>query len=219
MRTMDLLVHHPCCRQFRLSNPLGLKLLDIPLLEGAGALYVDSDVYFFRPFTCEALRQIRSEFVFMRDSKEGYSARIMDLIHKHRLDMPSRVNSGIIWIPHARYNLDFIEWFLGKLEFRLFPTLVEQTCWAAMARSDNVWYVSPTQIPLARRDMGIEPNTVATHFYGKYKGTILDFVRLNPARLGVTPHPLILARVPRLGWGRMVINTLKNRLGITEVVA
>ncbi|HEY4589541.1 MAG TPA: hypothetical protein VII86_09950, partial [Thermoanaerobaculia bacterium] len=50
-RVADMLSHRPSLLALRGTNPLALKLIDIPLLAEGDLAYCDSDVLFLRPFS------------------------------------------------------------------------------------------------------------------------------------------------------------------------
>ena len=167
------LARHPSCLSFRRENPLALKLIDIPFLAPPDILFVDCDIRFFRPFECSGIAALQStHFIFAVDPSQGYSGRLLDLILKHRLAIPGNVNTGMWSAPRVFYNLDFIEWFLSVPEFRTLPTLVEQTCWAALAGSNPGQLLDPRQVHCASGPPVVDGETVAVHFIAHHKNLV-----------------------------------------------
>ena len=96
-RVADLLARRPSLRALRRTNPLALKLIDVPLLADGDLAYCDSDVLFLRPFT-DLFRFPGEEVgaVFMSDRQNAYSVRSWHLLAQPRLALPCRVNSGVL---------------------------------------------------------------------------------------------------------------------------
>jgi len=207
-----LLAQRAACQSFRRENPLALKLIDIPLLAPPDALFFDCDIRFFRRFHCEALTAAQStHFIFMEDPSQGYSARLLDLTLKHRLAMPSKVNTGAWSVPRAFYDLDFIEWFLAVPEFRVLPTLVEQTCWAALAGSRPVALLDARQVHCAAGRPVVADETVAVHFIAEHKRYVADCRDLSPEPAVKEPRALRLGPAERLTLRRALAHTLGRR--------
>jgi hypothetical protein len=76
--------------------------------------------------------------------------------------------------PRAFYDLDFIEWFLSVPEFRTLPTLVEQTCWAALVGSNPVKLLDPRQVHCASGPPAVSSETVAVHFIAHHKNFVAE---------------------------------------------
>jgi hypothetical protein len=212
-RAEDLLRGRPHCREHRSTNPTMLKIIDLPAwFVGESFLFCDCDVLFLRPFSLEAYREkAPRNFVFMRDRKEAYSARILRLALDRRLRMPSRLNSGLMSIPPGRHDLDFLEWFLAQRDFCLFPQVLEQTAWAAMTHHRDVLFFDPAQVVCASVQTRRTPETVAIHFPSRFKEQI-------PAYRGARSHDgapidLRLVQPARLDLQAALVNGFRNRFG------
>lgn len=208
----QILKPFPRCRAFRQENPLGLKLFDVPLRFGSQGLFFDSDIFFFRRVDFSAVMEaLGKDFVFMRDPNQGYSARLVDLVIRNGLPMPSHVNTGIIGIPPDGHDLEFIEWFLGKPEFRLFPQIVEQTCYAALAGKRCV-LLDSSQIACCRDEGEPSPELAALHFIGHHKRGLVQFVRKRKsAAADETPVQISVKRAGRLHFGRILAHSFRWR--------
>lgn len=211
------LTNHPNCLELRDKNAFGLKLLDAAMLTEPGTLFLDSDVMFFRPFLWENLVPIQDKhFIFMGDDRQGYSARIFGLfriIWKHKLTFPSRVNTGCWSYPPHLYDLDFIEWFLTLPEFRRFPQLIEQTCWAAMAGQSKsaIMILDRKQIYCASDKLKIREQTIGVHFADYHKKRVAEFAPLSGTNENMEAIPFRFAPASRLTFYKMLVNSAKNR--------
>jgi hypothetical protein len=216
VRTEPLLRNRAECRKHRAGNATMLKILDIPaFFEGTPFLFCDSDVLVLRAFSLGAYRSHAGDhFVFMQDRKEAYSARIFHLVLKHRLAMPSRLNSGLMSIPPGRFDPDFVEWFLRQPDFCAFPQVVEQTAWAGMTRNERVRFFDPAQIVCASTHTVPTSETVAIHFPSHFKSQLPEFRGHEPQ--GREPVDLRLVRPQPLGVGALVANAWRNRFGKWE---
>lgn len=204
-RRPNSLAHHH-------EHPLALKLVAIPAFLAGDFVFFDVDILLFERFS---LAKIRSEqttsCIFMRDVADGYSARSIDLVFKHRLRTYSRLNSGIIALPSGAYDPDFIEWFLGVPEFRNFPHLLEQTCWAVMPRKIPVRYIDPGQIWCAQNSRRRDDKTVGTHFIFQTKKQLFEAAQQPFGTKAAVELTTVAASV--LTPMRMLRNALGRALG------
>ena len=130
---MNGLKHHRHCFEYRHQQPFALKLLDVPLLSEGDIAFCDTDVLFLRPFF-DLFRwsDDATGTVFMADCREAYSVLPWHLVGPNKLQLPSRVNCGLFLLRKRAHDLDFLEWCLGRVEFRQIRIWIEQTCWAAL---------------------------------------------------------------------------------------
>jgi hypothetical protein len=216
-RLEDRLARHPAARAFRRGNPLGLKLLDTALLApGEELAYVDSDVLFLRPFSgLFGLRDLRQGGArFMSDPQNAYSVRSWHLLREPRLQLAARVNSGIVAYETRLFDLDLVEWFLGRPEYRFAPVWVEQTAWALLGWPAGCRLLDPERIafPVPGREPG--EGTVALHFVSPVRGlfeTIAGSFRekeppAEPVAIGSRPARRLTA------WG-LAATEARRRLG------
>jgi len=187
-RMAALLVRHPAARAFRRDHPLGLKLLDAPLLARDGELsYCDSDVLFLRPFARLFARPVEAGAVFMRDTQCAYSVRSWQVLLDRGLRLAARVNSGLFQLDLGRFDLDLAEWFLGRPEHRRTWPWIEQTGWALLARRAGCWLWDPARIAFPRPDGGLAPEAVALHFVSPLRGLLPACLRAARDRRGDPP--------------------------------
>jgi hypothetical protein len=161
----SLLVNYPFSRKRRYEHPLRLKLLDIPLLNHTDIAYCDSDIFFFRPFS-DLFRWIDAETsaLFMMDHQEAFSVQPWQLIGKDGIRLCSRVNSGLFLIRKEAYDLDFVEWFLGKYEFWNRPSWGGQTCMSALGYRIGCRLWNPNQIAMIQPHSHFSEELIAGHF-------------------------------------------------------
>ena len=192
---------------------MGLKLLDIPMLADERVFYFDSDIRFFQNFSCERISNLQTtHFIFMEDLRQGYSARLVDLIYKHGLRMSSKVNAGAWSSPRARYDPGFIEWFLSIPEFRIFPQLVEQTCWAAMSAGNDVSLLDPSQIRCTDGPGELDAETLGLHFIAGAKQCALVSPEAKfELKIGASRTLRLIPAKP-LTIGRLLAHTVGRRL-------
>ena len=203
----------PNCRKHRAKNATMLKVIDIPITMTEPFLFWDCDILFFRKFTLGAFTALgRDTFVFMRDAKIAYSGRPYKLAFKHRLPMPERLNSGVMSIPLHRYDFEYVEWFLGVEDFVEFPSVVEQTIWAAMTQNRDVTFVDPGQVYNAIGEFGVTDETVAIHFPSYYKERLeKNYEKAGNLRAVSSPSELRFNRPGKLGIVAVVANAVRNR--------
>jgi len=167
----EQLSRHPNARAFRRQSVWGLKLLDVILAEPGICFYIDSDICFFRPFQGLFIDSATAgRCVFLRDTVwHAYSIRPWHLLDSRRLRVASGINTGLTLIDPIVYDLDFVDWFLGHLDWRVIPAWTEPTCWAALALRAFGHAVDPLQItnlyPCAR----VTNRTLGGHFLSSYR--------------------------------------------------
>lgn len=90
-RVADRLGGRPVLRELRQRNPLGLKLLDIPMLaEGDDLAYCDADILFLRPFSgLFRFPDAETGAIFMSDRQNAYSVGSWHLLAHRRLPCPA----------------------------------------------------------------------------------------------------------------------------------
>jgi hypothetical protein len=122
-RVADRLAGRPALRELRRRNPLGLKLLDIPMLaEEDDLAYCDADILFLRPFSgLFRFPDAKTGAIFMSDRQNAYSVRSWHLLAHRRLALPCRVNSGLLFFRTRHFDLDLLEWYFARPEFGFAP--------------------------------------------------------------------------------------------------
>jgi len=178
-RMADLLANRPASRAFRRENPLALKLLDVPLLADAGGLaYCDSDVLFLRPFSgLYTWPGPKVGAVAMADDQNAYSLRSWQLLLDRRLRLPCRVNTGILYFRMTLYDLDLVEWFLSRPEYRRTSVWVEQTCWALLAGTAECRLLDSRQVLIPRQGGEPPSGAVALHFVSSVRHLLEPLLR------------------------------------------
>ena len=191
----ERLKRHPHCLAYRDQQAFALKLLDVPLLSDGDIAFADTDVLFLRPHK-DLFRwpDQSTGTVFMADCREAYSIMPWHLVGPNRFQLPSRVNCGLFLLRKRAHDLDFIDWCLGRVEFRQIGAWIEQTCWAALGNRAGCRLWDESRIAVMRPEVTFE-DKVAVHFTSRHRRFLSDairYVRNSPDRGG----PLLVATHP-----------------------
>ena len=171
------LKNYPNSYKYRDENIYGLKLLDISLLSQTDFAFCDSDILFLRPFSgMFRWPNAETSALFMQDYLNSYSILPWHLLGADKPKMPSKVNSGLIFFRKSAYDLDFIEWVLGRDEFRHKVGWLEQTCWAALGYRAGCRLWNPQQIALMRPKTRLTDPLVAGHFVKEARYRMGEFL-------------------------------------------
>lgn len=188
-RLGELLATRPACLAFRSANPLGLKLLDVPLLaEGEEVAYCDSDVLFRRPFAQLFRLPSDAGALFQSDVQDAYSVRSWQVLLAPRLRLVRRVNTGIVVMRRSAFELDLVEWFLSRREFHRSPAWVEQTAFALLGARAGCRLYDPEQIALPHEASAADP--VALHFVSPLRDRLPAALREARDRQGELPSEI-----------------------------
>lgn len=212
-RLADLLASRPAVRELRRTNPLGLKLVDAPLLApGERLLFCDSDVLFFRPFS--GLWGAAGETVFLRDLQNAYSVRSWQVLREPRLRLAGHVNTGIVGFPRAAYDLDLLEWFLSHPEYQRTPVWAEQTAWALLGGRTGCRFVDPARVRLVEEEdrTGLPGEIVALHFVSPRRALLPACVERARDRRGEPPVALETVPAPRCRWWNLAVSEVRRKL-------
>jgi hypothetical protein len=210
-RLAGLLADRPAARAFRLANPLGLKLLDVPLLAAGEELaYCDSDVLFLRPFGRLFELPPGAGALFMSDPQNAYSVRSWHLLREPRLRLAAHVNSGIIVFRTGRFDLDLAEWFLGRPQYRFAPVWVEQTCWALLAQPAGCWLLDPEAVSIPVPGRPAAAGQVALHFVSPVRGLLASFAQPQGTAFQ-SPVELKSFPAPRLSAPSLAVTEVRRR--------
>jgi hypothetical protein len=159
----------PACRAFRRTNPLALKLLDIPMLaDGDDVAICDTDVIALRPFSgLFEWPDADTTAVFMPDSQNAYALRPWHLLGARGVSLPRGLNTGLVLFRRTTHDLEFIEWFLGRAfaVYRRIPKWVEQTAWAALANRGRCRLYDARQVRVVESARCVtDPALIVGHF-------------------------------------------------------
>ena len=187
-RVAGLLAHRPALRRFRQSNPLALKLIDIPSFAGDDLAYCDSDILFLRPFA-DLFRFPNPETgaVFMSDRQNAYSLRSWHLLAHPRLALPCRVNSGVFLFRARFYDPDLLEWYFARPEFAFAPVWSEQTAWALLGARAGCRLWDPRLVRLSEPSGGKSMDAVALHFVSPLRSLLPGYLKSAVDRTGEPP--------------------------------
>ena len=158
-RVVPLLKGRPNCLKYRTEHAFALKLIDPPLMSGGALALCDGDIYFVRDFRGLDLRaEPEKDLVFMRDWTSAYSVPFRKrAFGKKPLPLVQNLNGGLIYSGPSTFDLDFIEWFLGREDFRTEFFLLEQTAWAALGGGSGRSSTIPTRSSSRPRPGGSPP--------------------------------------------------------------
>jgi hypothetical protein len=189
-RMGELLAGRPAAAAFRAANPLAAKLLDATLLApGAELAFCDADVLFLRPFARLFELPAGAGALFMSDPQNAYSVRSWHLLREPRLRLAAHVNSGVLVFRRASFDLDPLEWFLGRPDHRFAPVWVEQTCWALLGQAAGCRLLDPAAIaiPVAGCEAA-DRGRVALHFVSPVRSLLARHAQVpGAAPTGPTP--------------------------------
>jgi hypothetical protein len=180
------LARYPECSAFRKKSALARKLLDVPLISTEPFVFCDSDVLWQRPF--EGLFELpdaTTKVVFMRDHQEAYALRPWNLMGRRAVQVPRRVNTGLMLASPAVLDLDFLEWLLALRlpSFSRFPLWTEQTCWAALGRRAGCRMWDPAQIRVIRNSRCLDQPLVAGHFTSSVRSLMPRMAATTPLEM------------------------------------
>jgi hypothetical protein len=204
-RMEEILARHPACRAYRRVNPLALKLLDAPLLAGEESLaFCDGDVLFLRPFEdLFAWPGPEVGAVTMADLQDAYSVRSWHLLLDRRLRLPRRINTGLVHFRTALYDLDLVEWFLGRSGYLRTPVWVEQTAWALLAARAGCRVYDPRQVAFPEPPARVPGDAVALHFISPRRDLLPVYLSTVPDRTGEPPAVIRTIPARRCGWAAL----------------
>lgn len=211
-RLEEHLAARPATRALRRTNPLGLKLVDAPLLApGERLLFCDSDVLFFRPFS--GLWGADGETVFLHDTQNAYSVRSWEVLREPRLRLAGHVNTGIVGFPREAYDPDLLEWFLAHPASRRTPVWVEQTAWALLGAQSGCRFVDPERVRLAGDEFDLPEEIVALHFVSPRRALLPAYQERSRDRRGEPPVALETVPAPLCPWWELAGTELRRRVG------
>ena len=175
-RVEEILARYPNCRAFRERSPLSNKLLDIPILSEDILQFIDSDIMFFKRF--DNMFPAEKFPIFSQEAADdqGYSAPLLTLIRQAGRPVPSGCNSGLFRFYKADYDLDYLEWFLGREELcQPIASMVEQTGWALLFGVKGSFTYEEQQLACIKDYVRLDEKTIAVHFLYGLKSQMLDF--------------------------------------------
>ena len=195
-----LVERYPNCRAFRQDHLFALKLFDMALIGDGDMAYCDSDILFLRPFA-GLFRWPDAEVaaIFMRDRREPYALRPWHVHPVGRIKVPQQANAGLMFFRTSRFDLDFIEWFLGRPQlqevFNKRSWWIEQTCWAALGWQVGCRIWDKQQIVMANPAMSMTTDVVGIHFVATYRDQLGKFCG-QPAHLYSAGAPVLVRSEP-----------------------
>jgi hypothetical protein len=180
-RVGPMLQGKPNCQEYRKKHAFALKLIDTALLADGAFAHCDGDVLFLRAFQGFDRRLIGGEdFVFMKDFTTAYSIGYLDRHFRAAgLRLPQSVNAGFMYAGPGSFDLDFIEWFLGRPEYRVHAWVMEQTAWAALGGRRQLCYFADNQVVFPWKSSTYRDEWVALHFISPIRDRLDDVAFLD----------------------------------------
>jgi hypothetical protein len=165
-----LLEGYPGLTSFRKENILAYKLLDIPLMSDGPFLYIDSDVYFTKPFTFDITSK---ENICMCDSLNGYSIKPWHVRPFGQLYPYQKINTGFMWLQKTFVDLSLLEQLVQQVfknEKLMKHPWAEQTLFAMfLSLQDNrMAYFDKRQIAMPF-EVHQDDKPVAVHYVSSYR--------------------------------------------------
>jgi hypothetical protein len=211
-RIEPLLARYHKCRKYRQQHPLGLKLIDMALLETDELAYCDSDILFLKPYA-ELFKwpDDTTAAIFMQDIQDAYSLHPWHIYPFSKIRLPQKINSGLIFFRTSVYDLEFIEWLLGqkRLEkvFKKRAHWIEQTCWAALGWRVGCSVWSARQFIIATPNMeALSDETIGIHFVAACRGKLQDFPTQRDCRADRETAVSINAKPAQLSSVRLMLS-------------
>ena len=172
------LKNHPYALNLRKSFPLALKLFDtVAFHSGPDFAFVDSDILFLRPFAnpFQFDENAQHNAVFMDDRENCYCFRSWGLFREPKIQLPARVNSGMILFRKSHYDVDALEWFLSRPAVQAIPGMREQTAWAFLGHRVSCRKFCPNHARIMREG---EPDgeLIAGHFTARTRSLLPEYV-------------------------------------------
>jgi hypothetical protein len=165
-----LLARHPALAEFRRTNPLALKLLDVALLEPGELHYLDADILFLRPFTGLFSPPPGCRSAFMEDTQNAYAIRSWRAWHA-RVRLGQRINTGVVTL-RGGLDLDALEHLVQTPGFGHPPVWAEQTAWAFVAAQGSAATIDREQLTFPRRESAA---TVGLHFVSPVRDLLSEY--------------------------------------------
>lgn len=158
----------PNCLKYREELPFSFKLLDIPLIARKRYYrftYTDADILYLKSCDQYFSRDINT---YLKTDAIKISVKLQKVFMKYRWRVPYKFNAGYFSFDLHKFDLDFLEYYLGLPDIRNTPWLSEQTAWALLfARSGNSYCPDENQFICREKFDGPIENTLAIHLIGK----------------------------------------------------
>lgn len=168
-RMGKILAKFAAMAEARKHLPHVLKLLDINFLEDDGPVtrYVDSDVFFFRPFRGLFETAKNMTGAFSCDYNSSFGTKVTDFWPLGPLVLVKRLNSGLFWIRRDVVDYERMEWLFKRWGLKRvlgYGGWFEQTVWADAAWRARCHVYDIAQIRTANEKSGESEGEVGIHF-------------------------------------------------------
>ncbi|MEL6720105.1 MAG: putative nucleotide-diphospho-sugar transferase [Bacteroidota bacterium] len=208
---LDQLQQYPNCIAYRNKFPLGYKLLDLALLNKQQAntrfIFTDSDIIYIR--NCEPYFQ-QNRDVYLRTDQIKLSIRLQHALLKYRWKIPYKFNSGYFSYDAKKFDLDFVEYYLGLPEINNIPWLTEQTCWALLfGKLPISYYPDESQFVCQEKFEALKESTLAVHLIANLKSKVKEWSEEAKNLQNHEPEQLRFSptkNVTLFDWGKKKLN-------------
>lgn len=207
-RMLDLLEKYPNAKKYRRSSPFAYKLLDSIMLSDDPVIFVDCDILFIKKMKLKDLDPYKR--FLLRQSSNGYSGDLRDLKKLRGGQVPGYCNAGFFRLHKSDYDLDFIEYFLGRNDLCKRFELVEQTIFAMLFGSEGTYQLDFDQFPCGIDKLMLNDNTIALHFMHTLKKLWTEYAHLSATEISAIP---IAQPARNLTYLEMVKIKFKRALG------
>jgi hypothetical protein len=222
-KVCELLEKYPNCLRLRKDSIWGIEMFDYHLLEPDSlSFWCDADVRFFRPYSgLFTRRTAQDNCVFIKDTAwHAYTFLPNHLFGKNALKVCAGINTGMNILDKKYYDLEFVDWFLGKNEFFRIPEWVVPSCYAALGGRCRSSFVKPQQLLNLYPNARISGETFAGHFLSSYRNERMPLFEEDWEGRNREAYPIQAEIIPcrYLGpieyAGNLIKRKIANRFGL-----
>jgi hypothetical protein len=214
-RVLPLLKGRPNCQRYRKQALMGRKLVDAALMSDDEFCYSDSDILYFRSFPELFPKDPATAAFGYEDSGTLFSGTLRSVVYRHNLRPANGFNAGWFRLPKQAYDLDLVEWFLGRPELNLYLDHAEQTCFACLFgrwRGTTLQASAPSYLCTVK-DFEIAAETLAVHYVWKHKERLARDAAAHPEGNSLPAIPFNWAPAHTLTRYAAITGKLRKLLG------
>ncbi len=203
----------PVLAKFRQENVLSYKIIDIPYFMQSPYLYIDSDIFFMRPFSID---NTFTHPVCMHDTKNAYVVSPFEIKPMGKFSIKSCINTGILYLPNG---VDFavLESMAKKLfwkEERMQHAWAEQTLFALLLsnkKEEQLYCFHKEQIAMPFK---IKPDRViAVHYISSYRRLFSKINSIQSSTIQKIELSVLSKRISIISFLVELVNRYINHYG------